>query len=208
MQMMRLSYLLPLISLASVTVPANAAQYLEVHLQTYAQVDVPIGDGATPPFTEAEVFNTSFDAVLDVDDLTTGYYPDIPGSLASGFYLDTLGFHAFTLQVAGEAALYFGYNIPLNGLDVGSSFSKIFRNVGSYSADYAYSRYELVATVRGPIAFASVRSFSGDNIANSVSFDQHWYSVPEPATWAMMLIGFGTIGAATRYRRNALLRLA
>lgn len=206
--MMRLSYLLPLIGIASITASANAAQYLDVHLQTYARVDVPIGDGATPPFSETEVFNTSFDAVLNVDDLTTGYYPDIPGSLASGFYLDSLGFHAFRLQEAGEAALYFGYNIPLNGLDAGSSFSKTFRNVGSYSADYAYSRYELVATVRGSIAFASVRSFSGDNIANSVSFDQHWYSVAEPATWAMMLIGFGTIGAATRCRRKALPRLA
>ena len=206
--MMRLSYLLPLIGLASITVPANAAQYLDVHLQTYARVDVPIGDGATPPFSETDMYNTSFDAVISVDDLTTGYYPDIPGSLASGFYLDTLGFHAFTLQDAGDVALYFTYNIPLNGLDTDSSFSKTFRNVGSYSADYAYSRYELVATVSGPIAFASVRSFSGDNVANSVSFDQHWYKVPEPTTWALMLIGFGTIGAAARYRRKALPRPA
>jgi len=27
-------------------------------------------------------------------------------------------------------------------------------------------------------------------------------NVPEPATWAMMLIGFGMVGAATRYRRR------
>lgn len=28
-------------------------------------------------------------------------------------------------------------------------------------------------------------------------------TVPEPATWAMMLVGFGMVGAATRYRRRA-----
>ena len=27
-------------------------------------------------------------------------------------------------------------------------------------------------------------------------------AVPEPATWAMMLVGFGMVGAATRYRRR------
>jgi len=28
-------------------------------------------------------------------------------------------------------------------------------------------------------------------------------AVPEPATWAMMLVGFAMVGAATRYRRRA-----
>lgn len=32
--------------------------------------------------------------------------------------------------------------------------------------------------------------------------------VPEPATWAMMLAGFGTIGAAVRRRRPAMTRVA
>ncbi|RYD20158.1 MAG: PEP-CTERM sorting domain-containing protein, partial [Lysobacteraceae bacterium] len=29
------------------------------------------------------------------------------------------------------------------------------------------------------------------------------FAVPEPATWALMLLGFGMVGAATRYRRRA-----
>lgn len=33
-------------------------------------------------------------------------------------------------------------------------------------------------------------------------------AVPEPATWAMMLVGFGAIGFAMRRRRSAALRLA
>jgi hypothetical protein len=27
-------------------------------------------------------------------------------------------------------------------------------------------------------------------------------AVPEPATWAMMIVGFGVIGGSTRYRRR------
>ena len=30
-------------------------------------------------------------------------------------------------------------------------------------------------------------------------------AVPEPATWAMMLVGFGAVGAATRHRRGKLI---
>jgi hypothetical protein len=30
-------------------------------------------------------------------------------------------------------------------------------------------------------------------------------AVPEPAAWAMMLLGFGGIGAAVRYRRRPLI---
>jgi hypothetical protein len=28
-------------------------------------------------------------------------------------------------------------------------------------------------------------------------------AVPEPATWAMMLVGFGMVGSAMRYRRRS-----
>jgi hypothetical protein len=27
--------------------------------------------------------------------------------------------------------------------------------------------------------------------------------VPEPSTWALMLLGFGMVGTATRYRRRS-----
>lgn len=37
----------------------------------------------------------------------------------------------------------------------------------------------------------------------SFSFKASAGAVPEPATWAMMLIGFGMIGATARYRRRS-----
>ncbi|WP_445191669.1 Npun_F0296 family exosortase-dependent surface protein [Sphingomonas sp. Tas61C01] len=45
------------------------------------------------------------------------------------------------------------------------------------------------------VTFSSTgNSFEVDNLAIA--------AVPEPATWAMMLIGFGLIGATARYRRR------
>jgi hypothetical protein len=43
---------------------------------------------------------------------------------------------------------------------------------------------------------ANLGSFEFDNVALTAA-------VPEPATWAMMLLGFGMIGAASRYRRRS-----
>ena len=42
-------------------------------------------------------------------------------------------------------------------------------------------------------------------VATSATFDVIEAAVPEPATWAMMLIGFGAMGVQLRRRRPALL---
>lgn len=51
---------------------------------------------------------------------------------------------------------------------------------------------ELIGGVRFT---SSVDSLEADNISFTAA-------VPEPATWAMMLVGFGMIGATARYRRR------
>jgi hypothetical protein len=40
------------------------------------------------------------------------------------------------------------------------------------------------------------------DIAFTATFSPVISAIPEPATWAMMLLGFGAIGAAARYRRR------
>ncbi|WP_233150931.1 PEPxxWA-CTERM sorting domain-containing protein [Sphingomonas mollis] len=46
---------------------------------------------------------------------------------------------------------------------------------------------------------AGVRFSSG---VNALEVDNVVFAVPEPTTWALMLLGFGMVGAATRYRRR------
>ena len=43
----------------------------------------------------------------------------------------------------------------------------------------------------------------GDTVANPTGKISYIYSVPEPASWAMMVGGFGLVGGAMRYRRKA-----
>ena len=53
-----------------------------------------------------------------------------------------------------------------------------------------YKRFVAGGQLYG-VAIAGERTVGGGNGA-----------VPEPATWAMMLVGFGAIGGALRYRRR------
>jgi hypothetical protein len=72
-------------------------------------------------------------------------------------------------------------------------------------APYSAHTISFIATDGGAVK-ARFRSFSGDgigplldNVGLSVSG-----GVPEPASWALMIVGFGAAGAALRRRRTAL----
>lgn len=58
----------------------------------------------------------------------------------------------------------------------------------------------------GFTATGTVRIKGGGNSANEILFKHGTYTpaVPEPATWALMISGFGLVGAAARRRRTAL----
>ena len=55
------------------------------------------------------------------------------------------------------------------------------------------------ATVNQIVISSSDFSYELDNVAGAVSG-----AVPEPATWAMMIVGFGAVGAMIRRRRNVM----
>jgi hypothetical protein len=65
---------------------------------------------------------------------------------------------------------------------------------------------QAVASTNGRVYF----NFGGQKVydvlftssGNSFEFDNIAASVPEPSTWAMMLVGFGGLGAAMRSSRR------
>ena len=50
---------------------------------------------------------------------------------------------------------------------------------------------------------AAIKSLTFASGKNSFEVDNIAVAVPEPATWAMILVGFGMMGASMRYRRRA-----
>ena len=129
------------------------------------------------------------------------------GSFSDGF--------TFTLSAAWDANAQLG-SIILNGKDI--DFSSIMLDTFSFyqvGFDPNAESWQLdpvflaagphTITVKGSI-IAGPNAPGGGAYSGTINVAP---PVPEPATWAMMLLGFGAIGFAMRRRRRpALLQLA
>jgi hypothetical protein len=82
--------------------------------------------------------------------------------------------------------------------------AQIFNNLAPSNGDQSYGRrvsYDFGEHSVNKVEFFSTsNSFEFDTIAGRLSGG----AVPEPATWATMILGFGVVGATFRRRRNLL----
>jgi hypothetical protein len=69
-----------------------------------------------------------------------------------------------------------------------------------------------ISNVSGPIASSGfaleLDGQNGLHFASSVSITELTGGVPEPATWAFMILGFGMVGGAMRSRQRTAVRVA
>jgi hypothetical protein len=118
---------------------------------------------------------------------------------------------------SGESTTLDGYTMAYTYADVGSYVTAISPSPDYHSAmSYTVGPGDLT---QGSVEFDSFDNttgyFTAENFTFSVSSvtvsssradlstDAFYYGVPEPATWALMLTGFGGAGAALRRRRSA-----
>lgn len=109
----------------------------------------------------------------------------------------------FAVQLAGAGSFDVYYLLSGSGLDA-NAFDSYTQVAGSFSqADSTNVNYLIDgATYDGIlIKITTPNSFLFEVKQNS--YDHVAAAVPEPATWAMMLVGFGGIGMAMRRRRKA-----
>lgn len=91
------------------------------------------------------------------------------------------------------------------GYDSGAKWAKFYSaslggGFGDYMGAQLYSGHPLSPTLlTGVFALTSTsKSPRGTPTVSAVTA-----AVPEPGTWAMMLVGFGLVGGAARYRRRS-----
>lgn len=138
------------------------------------------------------------------------------GSLSQTFTASSTGDFLLNFFAAGRPS-YAGiaggdqtFNVLLNGTNIftgstssGSAWTGLSSNLFSLVAGNSYTLI-FQGTDTNP-------ANNGDNTAfiDNVSLQSSTGAVPEPATWAMMLLGFGAIGFAMRRQRSqALLQVA
>jgi len=139
------------------------------------------------------------------------------GAVLSG--VGTLGFPEFDGIGEGAVSLLFStdqsqFGFGLAGGNGGNAYVSFFGDDGSLIdsftlsnlpviASYGFSREGGVHDIRGvSIWNDDVTGFGFRNFLFDVPS-----SVPEPATWAMMILGFGMLGAASRWRARKATRL-
>ncbi len=202
-------------TLVLASVPAHAASIVVNHVLNPANIGTNIfQENLTTPFTagvgDTITFNLTF---------TGGQSVTLTGDTTL-WLLSLTNSGSATLNTTGTFE-FLGTSGPLNAGPIAFTQENSFVHVGSSINDFQYR------SGAGPITFSGIRQTltidsvsllddDNDGIFDVPSVDPREYysialytngrvgpgAVPEPATWAMMIGGFGAIGGTMRYRRR------
>jgi hypothetical protein len=125
------------------------------------------------------------------------FFPTIFAFDGNGtFFVDTN--FSFINGSANTISPIIKFREPVGSLNIGTSYSP--NEYKTNSNPVTFSGFQTKITIVGATAGAP-RNF--DSIAINIFNGTFTFTaIPEPATWAMMLIGFGGIGASMRARRQ------
>ena len=122
---------------------------------------------------------------------TTGPYLDLP----TGAVISAASIFSSSASAASTAAF------RTSGTHI---LGFRFFNESTSAVNYGY----LTLTSTGPLGFpATVNGWTFENSGGAITVPGVAPAVPEPATWAMMMLGFGFMGAAMRRTRATTLRV-
>lgn len=106
-----------------------------------------------------------------------------------------------TTETSGTTDLFLAGSPVLNGGSISTSSDALFNGFNNFSGtsftfDSAQSNFSVVA-LGAPTLATDTAYFRW------ITVDALPSAVPEPASWAMMILGFGLVGAAMRRRAHA-----
>jgi choice-of-anchor C domain-containing protein len=169
--------------------------------------------GATASNAAVAIVNGSFeDGAIDPGSFTTLSAGDttITGWLVGGAGVDYIGTYwqasdgsrSIDLSALGAGSL----SQILSGLTLGQTYQVSFDlagnpDGGSSTKVAVVTDGETTSTYDFLLTFSSAEESPYGPALDNVSISG---AVPEPATWAMMILGFGVVGASLRTRRRAL----
>lgn len=190
-----------------------------------AAVTVNFASGVSTTVNNGVVFQNfdGFTAGQSIGVNTFAYGADVPSngrkpSGGTGNYAAILGGGSYTVNLNAFAPVL---SFLTGSIDTYNSVTLTLVNTALAATDASYRTFETfqgaqIGTINGDgrVTFdtgsstflISAATFMSDR--NSFEIDSIASAAPEPATWAMMILGFGFAGMALRSRRRGKLALA
>jgi hypothetical protein len=206
--------LLSALACAALAAPASAA-IVTLDFEGIADLS-PVGSFYAPDY----IFSPATLALIDADAGGSGNFANEPSPNTVMFFLDasnavldvtngfTTGFSFFySSSTAASVTVYDGPGGTGNVLATLNLLAQGFDNC-SGDPNGSFCNWTAVGVLFSGTAYSI--DFGGT--ANQTGFDNITFgsdkpggggTVPEPATWAMMILGFGLVGSAARRRRTA-----
>lgn len=162
---------------------------------TFSGTGVVMNNGGQPA---GGLYATPYDDGSNYMAVLGGGHEDI----AFSALMNSFGLYWGSIDTYNSLEFYNGANLvaTVSGADVQPPLA----NNGDQTS-YATNRYIEISALPG---FTSVRlasssnSFEFDNVVAGVAITQFSSAVPEPSTWAMLMLGFGGLGYAAMRRRQ------
>lgn len=154
-------------------------------------IKVPPADGQGAPPANSVPSGTSYLSVLGGGSATIGFAPGVRAFQFDWGSIDSYNTLTVT-STRGTSVFVPGSNFPnmANGDQFSPGTNGRFTVRGSTAGE----------TFLSMTLESSANSFEIDNLATGV--------IPEPATWAMLIAGFGLVGAAMRRQRQTTARVS
>jgi hypothetical protein len=195
------------IAAATFAMPASAATIVSVggaFAAPAGNLTIDFNSAVAAPFTA-----TFARAALVTGNLANQYAQ--PAFSDGSQYASVFGGGSLTLtsSLALRSVSFFAGSIDAgNVIELLDASGKVLSsfNGRAFSVNTSGDKGSLLTNRRVTItAGVNEASFSGVRFTsqqNSFEIDNVVFAVPEASTWALMLVGFGMVGAATRYRRR------
>ena len=171
--------------------------------------------GITGLFSTGSSVSTSANAFsnLDLGSLGKASFYAIQSKAGEEVYIDPINTKSFIFSVAGADISGFELPTTLGSQEITSAYLTVDGKTVQIEGGIFYSLFNLFGTDPDVLALSGLSGplvpdrltfgFSFDKTANLELLNLQVSAVPEPSTWAMMLLGFGGLGALA-YRRKRL----
>lgn len=182
------------VSVAGLTAASNADAAVTINIMQ-AGADVTLSASGT--------FNTALATVLGAGSNFSNAVRANPGFIGFGTQSSTFAYAASGPTAFGTSSTIFA---PATNIGIGigvNAFSSAFFIAQSYVSNAQIATLGVVNnTTLAAMGFTTgVYNFTVGGNALTVNVGQLTPAVPEPASWAMMILGMGVAGAALRRRK-------